>query len=207
MEAGGRGRRRGDRRPGLARAGPGGLALIGPFGSVMAGYARSHIPSAPSATDPAQKLPVDTEDSVVLLGRMASLFLGTIEATKIATGSEDELRLASFTARGAITAWTRTTWNCTTPRRRTGRWAACGDGTGSTPAGTPSGPGHRFPHRQVPTGWLCSHTACLGLSLASGGRRRRPAQPDLRQGHSRAAADGMPGGNRPVNAVGLDVRE
>ena len=109
--------------------------LIGPFGSVMAATQIAY-PERPSAADRAKKLPVDTEDSVVLLARMASGALGTIEATKIATGSEDELRLELHGSPGrcAITAWTRTTWNCTTPRRRTGRWAACGDGTGSTPA-------------------------------------------------------------------------
>ncbi len=42
-------------------------------------------------------------------------------------------------------------------------------------------PATGFPSAKAPTGWLCSHTACLGnflLAVAQG----QPAEPGLRQG-------------------------
>ncbi len=65
--------------------------LIGPFRSVMAATQIAY-PTRPSLEEPVRQLPVDAEDSVLALARMQSGALGTIEATKIATGSEDEIR-------------------------------------------------------------------------------------------------------------------
>ena len=49
------------------------------------------------------------------------------------------------------------------------------------PASAIRPPPPAFPTAKAPTGWLCSHTACLGnfLQAVADGR---PAQPDLRQG-------------------------
>ena len=75
--------------------------LIGPFASFMAA---THIayPERPSLSDPAKKVGIDAEDCVTLLARLPSGTLGTIEATKLATGAEDELRLEIHGSRGAI---------------------------------------------------------------------------------------------------------
>jgi predicted dehydrogenase len=156
--------------------------LIGPFGSVMAATQIAY-PERPSAADPARKLAVDTEDSVLLLARMASGALGTIEATKIATGSEDELRLEIHGSRGALR------YNGMDPHHLEFHDAAAPDrpqgglrGWNRIDAGQRyPAPAIGFPTAKAPTGWLCSHTACLGhfLSAVAEGR---PAQPDLRQG-------------------------
>ena len=94
------GRRRRDRRPGLPRAGPGGLAHRSV--RVVDGRHADRLSRAARAGDPAEKLPVDVEDCVMLLAKMRSGALGTIEATKIATGTEDEIRLEIHGTRGAL---------------------------------------------------------------------------------------------------------
>ena len=156
--------------------------LIGPFGSVMAATQIAY-PERPSAADPTQNVPVDVEDSVMLLARMPSGALGTIEATKIATGSEDELRLEIHGSRGALRL------NGMDPHHLELHDAAAPD----RPLGGLRGwnridagqryplPATGFPSAKAPTGWLCSHTACLGnflLAVAQG----QPAEPGLRQG-------------------------
>jgi predicted dehydrogenase len=45
---------------------------------------------------------VDAEDQVIITARMESGALGTIEASKIATGAEDDLRVELHGLRGAI---------------------------------------------------------------------------------------------------------
>ncbi len=75
--------------------------LIGPFRSLSAATQIAY-PERPSPADPSQNLAVDAEDCVMLLARMQSGALGTVEATKIATGTEDELRLEIHGSRGAL---------------------------------------------------------------------------------------------------------
>ncbi len=156
--------------------------LIGPFGSVMA-VTQIAYPQRPSIADPAQKLPVDTEDSVMLLARLASGALGTIEATKIATGSEDELRLEIHGSRGALR------FNGMDPHHLELHDATAPDqplgglrGWNRIDAGQRyPAPSTGFPALKAPTGWLCSHTACLGNFLQAVAEGRA-AEPDLRQG-------------------------
>jgi predicted dehydrogenase len=156
--------------------------LIGPFGSVMAATQIAYR-ERPSAADPVQKLHVDAEDSVVLLARMASGALGTVEATKIATGSEDELRLEIHGSRGALR------FNGMDPHHLELHDATAPDqplgglrGWNRIDAGQRyPAPATGFPALKAPTGWLCSHTACLG-SFLQAVAEDRPAEPDLRQG-------------------------
>ena len=75
--------------------------LIGPFRAVMA-ETRIAYPERPIARDAAQRVKVDAEDSVTALVQMQSGASGTIAATKLATGSEDELRLEIHGSRGAV---------------------------------------------------------------------------------------------------------
>ena len=156
--------------------------LIGPIASVMAA---THIayPERPSPADPARKVKVDTEDCVALLARVQSGALGTIEATKIATGAEDELRLEIHGSRGAIrfnlmdphhlelydaTAADR-------PLRGLRGWTRIDTGQRYAPPAT------GFPSPKAATGWIRSHVACLAnflQTIADG----RPAEPGLEQG-------------------------
>ena len=156
--------------------------LIGPFRSVMAAT-QIVYPERPSADDPAQKLPVDVEDSVMLLAKMQSGALGTIEATKIATGSEDELRLEIHGSRGALR------FNGMDPHHLELHDATASD----RPLGGLRGwnridAGHRypppatdFPKPKAAIGWIESHVACLAnfLQAVAAGQ---PAEPGLKQG-------------------------
>jgi len=156
--------------------------LIGPFAAVMAATQIAY-PQRPSATDPQASVPVDAEDCVMLLARMRSGALGTLEATKIATGAEDELRLEIHGSRGALR------FNGMHPH-----WlevhdaAASGDPAGGLRGWNRIDTGQRYPApaAAVPSpkaaiGWLRSHAACLANFLAAVGQGQ-PAEPGLEQG-------------------------
>lgn len=156
--------------------------LIGPFGSMMAATKIAY-PERPSADDPTQKVAVDAEDAVVLLAQMQSGALGTIEATKIATGTEDELRLEIHGSRGAIRfngmdAHHLEVYDATQPDRPLG--GLRGWNRVDTGQRYPS-PAATFPSPKASIGWIRSHVACLEnfLEAVAAGR---PAQPGLEQG-------------------------
>ncbi|HHX40679.1 MAG TPA: Gfo/Idh/MocA family oxidoreductase [Armatimonadetes bacterium] len=73
--------------------------LIGPVTSVMCDM-RILYPERP--TPSGEIVPVEADDHVVMLARLANGATGTIEATKIATGTEDELRFEIHGDRGAL---------------------------------------------------------------------------------------------------------
>jgi len=73
--------------------------LIGPFASLLT---ETHIlyPSRPDARG--EIVPVEAEDHVLMMVRLSNGAPGTIEASKIATGAEDELRFEIHGDRGAL---------------------------------------------------------------------------------------------------------
>ena len=73
--------------------------LIGPFVSVLAEN-RVLYRQRPNADG--QKVPVQAEDQCTMLLRTADGSLGTIEASKIATGADDELRFEIEGTHGAL---------------------------------------------------------------------------------------------------------
>ncbi|MCE9613955.1 MAG: Gfo/Idh/MocA family oxidoreductase [Lentisphaerae bacterium] len=113
------------------------------------------------------------EDCMLALTRQTSGAVGTIEASKLATGSEDELRFEIHGSRGALRfngmdahhleAYAGSGWT----RLDTGqRYAA---------------PAAGFPGPKFAIGWLRGHVACLAhflQAVASG----RPGEPGLSQG-------------------------
>ncbi len=156
--------------------------LLGPIRSLLA---ETHIayPQRPAPADPAQRLPVDAEDAVVILVRLANGGLGSIEATKLASGSEDELRIEAHGSGGAIR------FNGMDPHHlevyRAGEsdrplggmrgWTRIDCGARYLPPDT------QFPTPKAAVGWLRSHVACLANFLrcvAEG----KPAEPGLQQG-------------------------
>jgi predicted dehydrogenase len=156
--------------------------LVGPFQSLMA---ETHIayPERPAIGAPDKKMPVDAEDCVTVLARLASGALGTIEATKIATGSEDELRIEIHGSHGALR------FNGMDPHHLEWHDATASDqphgglrGWNRIDAGQryPQ-PATNFPAPKSATGWLQSHTACLANFLQAVADNR-PADPDLQQG-------------------------
>jgi predicted dehydrogenase len=132
--------------------------------------ALSHIayPQRPSADDPAVLLPVDAEDCVKVLVRTVGGAVGTIEASKLATGTEDELRFEIHGSEGALQ------FNSMDPhhlgvydarladRPAGGRrgWAQVDTGQRyESPAG--------FPGPKFSIGWLRSHVASLAHFLTA----------------------------------------
>jgi predicted dehydrogenase len=156
--------------------------LIGPFQNVMAAT-KIAWPERPSAADPQTRVKVDAEDCVMLLARMRSGALGTIEATKIASGMEDELRLEIHGSRGAIR------FNGMDPHHLEFHDASAPDCPwGGLRGWTRIDTGQRylppasvFPSPKAATGWLRSHQACLANFLQCIAENR-PADPGLEQG-------------------------
>ncbi len=156
--------------------------LIGPFQSVMAAT-RIAYAQRPSAENPAQKVQVDAEDCVVLLAQMQSGALGTIGASKIATGSEDDLRVEIHGTRGALR------FNSMDPHHlefydATVAAEPLGGSRGWTHIDTGQRyprPATGFPSPKSAMGWIRGHAACLANfleAIAAG----RPATPGLEQG-------------------------
>lgn len=73
--------------------------LIGPFASVLA---QTHIlyPTRPNSQG--KMVPVEADDMMVMMARLPDGATGTIEASKIATGTEDELRFEIHGDQGAL---------------------------------------------------------------------------------------------------------
>jgi len=73
--------------------------LIGPLASV---YTQTHIlyPKRPNARG--EMVPVEAEDLMVMLAKLPNGTIGIIETSKIATGTEDELRFEIHGDKGAL---------------------------------------------------------------------------------------------------------
>lgn len=156
--------------------------LAGPIQSVMAATQIAY-PQRPSAADPTSLVTVDAEDSVVALTKLKSGALGTIEATKLASGTEDELRLEIHGSRGAVR------FNLMDPHHVEWHDATLPDAPqGGLRGWTRVDCGHRysppastFPSPKAAIGWIRGHVGCLGSfleAIAAG----RPAEPGLAQG-------------------------
>lgn len=142
--------------------------LIGRFDEVFCA-ARIWADERPAKDDPTNRLPVDVEDHVCLTCRNGDGLVGTIEATKIATGMQDELRFEIHGASGALA------FNLMNPN-----WLEFYDGSApDRPAGGRRGftriacvrnypePGAAWPYAKSSIGWLRSHEACLHNFMAA----------------------------------------
>jgi predicted dehydrogenase len=156
--------------------------LIGPFRAVAAATTTAY-PDRPAPADPQTRLPADAEDGVVAMAAMQSGALGTIEATKLATGAEDELRLEIHGSLGALRfngmAPHHLGWHDATatdePLGGLRGWNRIDTGGRYPPPAT------RFPTPKAATGWIESHVACLAnflRAVAAG----QAAEPSLYQG-------------------------
>jgi predicted dehydrogenase len=156
--------------------------LLGDYDSLLA---TTHVAYAerPSAEDPKKKVKVDAEDCVMLLAKMKSGAIGNIEATKLATGSEDELRIEIHGSKGALRfngmdahhLEAYDARNADKPIGGIRGWTHIDTGQRyPSPAGG-------FPGPKFGIGWLRGHAACLGNFLqdvAAG----KPGNPGLGQG-------------------------
>jgi predicted dehydrogenase len=156
--------------------------LAGPLRSLTAD---THIayPQRGAVDNPAQRVTIDAEDCVVLLARLAGGAPGTIEATKLATGSEDELRVEIHGTRGALRLngmdpHHLEVHDATAPNQPLGGlrgWTRIDTGQRYGP------PASGFPALKSPIGWVRGHAACLANFLAAVAEGR-PAEPGLQQG-------------------------
>jgi predicted dehydrogenase len=155
--------------------------LAGEFGEVSCA-AKTAFASRPSIHDRTRRVPVDAEDHAVMLLRTCSGALGTVEASKIATGAEDEVRLEIHGTRGALR------FNLRDPN-----WLEVYDATLSDqPLGGERGwkrlaTVHRYPAPggwpgpKFAAGWMRSHVACLYDFLCAIARGVK-AEPGLETG-------------------------
>ncbi|NIA20562.1 MAG: Gfo/Idh/MocA family oxidoreductase [Anaerolineaceae bacterium] len=124
--------------------------------------------------------PVEAEDLALLTVRTVGGVLGTIEATKIATGTLDELRFELHGTSGAI-RFNSMNANCLEIYAAGGPNAdECGWQALDTAANYPP-PAVKFPPPKFPMGWIRTHVACLAnfvQAVAEG----RPAEPSLSVG-------------------------
>lgn len=156
--------------------------LVGDYASLMAATQIAY-PERPSAEAPGKRVQVEAEDNVMMLVRTQSGALGTIEATKLATGLEDELRFELHGSKGAIR------FNLMAPHHL--------EVYDATAAGSPIGgrrgwtridtgqrypvPGGKFPSPKASIGWMRAHMACLANFLYCVAANQ-PAEPGLEQG-------------------------
>ena len=149
--------------------------LVGGYASVMAATQIAY-PDRPSADDPKTRVKVEAEDNVVILARTRSGALGTIEATKIATGAEDELRFELHGSTGAIR------FNLMDPHHleiydATAPGAPQGGRRGWTRIDTGQRyprPAGKFPSPKASIGWMRSHMAALPISSVASPRTGPP---------------------------------
>ena len=156
-------------------------SLVGDFTALQA---RTQIAYAerPLPENPDRRAPVDAEDSMLVMAESAEGAVGSIEASKLATGSEDELRLEIHGANGALRFNSMDPhhlefYDAATPDRPLGGkrgWIRIDTGQRyPAPAG--------FPGPKLSIGWLRSHVQCLYEFLAAA-HAGRPADPGLDQG-------------------------
>lgn len=156
--------------------------LVGDFEAVWAST-QIAFPERPAPESPEHRVPVDAEEAVWILARMCNGATGLIEATKLATGAEDELRLEIHGTDGAlrfslIDPHHLGFYDATQPDQPCGGqrgWLVI-DAGHRYPA-----PGTSFPTAKASVGWVRAHAECLAHFLR-GVARGEPVQPDLVQG-------------------------
>ena len=141
--------------------------LVGPFDQV---FAATHTAVKERKHPETGELhPVHTDDAALMTLRTQAGAVGTVEASKIATGTNDELRVEIHGDKGALR------FNLMDPN-----WLEVYDmRDGGSPIGGERGfkkietvsrypkPGGSFPAPALNVGWLRSHVACLHNFLAA----------------------------------------
>ena len=156
--------------------------LLGDYASVAAAAPIAYA-DRPAADDPKRRVTVDAEDCMMVLARMKNGATGHIEATKLATGAEDEVRFEIHGSRCALR------FNSMEPHHLEAYDATATD----QPLGGLRGwhridvgqrlapPASGFPGPKFTIGWTRIHAACLAnflFDIAAG----NPGNPGLRQG-------------------------
>lgn len=155
-------------------------ALLGNYDGVFAA-SRIAYPERPSAEDPARMEKVEAEDCVKIIARMQTGAIGTIEASKTAAGTEDELRFELHGSTGAIR------FNSMQPHQLDIYDAGISDQPlGGMKGWTSVDCGQRYPETHFPgpkfsIGWMRAHVACL-FNFLSHVSQEMPGEPGFDQG-------------------------
>jgi predicted dehydrogenase len=156
--------------------------LLGDYERLIA-TTKTAYAKRPSAKDPGRLVDVDAEDCVMILAKMTNGAIGNIEATKLASGAEDEIRIEIHGSRGALR------FNGMDPHHLQAYDASADDepiggrrGWTSIDAGQRyPAPAAAFPAPKTAIGWLRAHVASIAnflQSIAQG----KPGDPNLRHG-------------------------
>ena len=156
--------------------------LLGPFESLNC-VSRIWAKKRPSAENPGAMVDVDVEDAAVMMVKLPQGAFGTIEASKLATGAEDEIRFEIHGRDGAIR------FNLMQPNFLEVYDARLPDGDFGGERGWKNlacvqkypPPGNKFPAPKNTLGWLRGHIHCLYSFLKAIGEGK-PAEPSLRDG-------------------------
>lgn len=155
--------------------------LLGDFREILASTSIAY-PDRPSVDDPRVRVPVGAEDNVQMLIRLPSRAAGIIEASKLATGTEDELRFEIHGSKGALR------FNTVAPHYLEAYDARASDqplgghrGWLKIDAGQRYAKPAGFPGPKFGIGWIRPHMACLAQFLTSVAEGT-PANPGLEQG-------------------------
>ena len=155
--------------------------LLGDFAELSA---MTHIAykDRPSAEDPTRRVTVDAEDNMLVTVRLKNGAAGNINASKIATGTEDEVSFEIYGSKGAIRMEPMDFhrlyyYDCSQSAKPLGGmrgWTAidCGQRY-DKPAG--------FPTPKASIGWIRSHMHCLYTFLESV-HTQKQLGPSLQQG-------------------------
>ncbi|NLZ64007.1 MAG: Gfo/Idh/MocA family oxidoreductase [Lentisphaerae bacterium] len=155
--------------------------LLGEFSELNA-MTRIAYPQRPSLEDPQKLLTVDAEDNMLVTVRLPDGAIGSISASKIATGCEDEVSFEIYGNKGALKLLPMELhrlyyYDCSASGAPLGGlrgWTAIDCGQRYDP---PAG----FPTPKAPIGWLRGHQQCM-YNFLSAVHNRQPAGPDLAHG-------------------------
>lgn len=155
--------------------------LLGDFDEILATTQIAYA-ERPSPGDPQVRVPVDAEDAFTMLVRTRSGAVGTIGASKLATGTEDELRFEIHGSLGALR------FNSMDPHHLEAYDARLSDQPlGGRRGWTRIDTGQRYPEPaalpgpKFSIGWMRTHMACLASFLTCVATNT-PADPGLEQG-------------------------
>lgn len=155
-------------------------ALLGDYDRLIA-TTRIAYPKRPSAGEPTRMEKVKAEDSVNIIARMKNGAMGAIEASKTATGTEDELRFELHGSAGAIR------FNSMQPHHLQVYDAGISDKPfGGMRGWTLVDCGQRYPESHFPgpkfsIGWMRAHVASL-FSFLDNVSKGSPGEPGFDQG-------------------------
>ena len=141
--------------------------LLGDFDALLAATQIAY-PERPSVSAPGARVPVDAEDAVKMLVQTRSGATGMIEASKISTGTEDELRFEIHGSSGALR------FNSMAPHHLEAYDTHVADRpVGGRRGWTQIDTGQRydspagFPGPKFAVGWIRSHMACLAHFMSA----------------------------------------